>query len=208
MINNFYVSISLVLGDANIRKKDLITFPSLEELDSYTISFSNSSEIRNKYSKEIQEYLRKNIIYLTNQKQKEGRIVITYLDNYNNIRYFPIIYSNEQELLNIDKTLKIIKDKLNDDNILKDISVRKSYLLSRNEKDLLNIYFSTNNLKYKKDFIIFFINRLSSSKNKYLYVRSLLNICKLMGKKGKIQQDYDDKNSITNNNEYIKKLKK
>ena len=105
MINNFYVSISLVLGDANIRKKDLITFPSLEELDSYTISFSNSSEIRNKYSKEIQEYLRKNIIYLTNQKQKEGRIVITYLDNYNNIRYFPIIYSNEQELLNIDKTL-------------------------------------------------------------------------------------------------------
>lgn len=208
MINNFYVSISLVLGDANIRKKDLITFPSLEELDSYTISFSNSSEIRNKYSKEIQEYLRKNIIYLTNQKQKEGRIVITYLDNYNNIRYFPIIYSNEQELLNIDKTLKIIKDKLNDDNILKDILVRKSYLLSRNEKDLLNIYFNTNNLKYKKDFIIFFINRLSSSKNKYLYVRSLLNVCKLMGKKGKIQQDYDDKNSITNNNEYIKKLKK
>ena len=208
MINNFYVSISLVLGDANIRKKDLITFPSLEELDSYTISFSNSSEIRNKYSKEIQEYLRKNIIYLTNQKQKEGRIVITYLDNYNNIRYFPIIYSNEQELLNIDKTLKIIKDKLNDDNILKDILVRKSYLLSRNEKDLLNIYFSTNNLKYKKDFIIFFINRLSSSKNKYLYVRSLLNVCKLMGKKGKIQQDYDDKNSITSNSEYIKKLKK
>lgn len=208
MINNFYVSISLVLGDANIRKIDLITFPSLEELDSYTISFSNSSEIRNKYSKEIQEYLRKNIEYLTNQKQKEGRIVITYLDNYNNIRYFPIIYSNEQELLNIDKTLKIIKDKLNDDNILKDISVRKSYLLSRNEKDLLNIYFSTNNLKYKKDFIIFFINRLSSSKNKYLYVRSLLNVCKLMGKKGKIQQDYDDKNSITSNNEYIKKLKK
>ena len=208
MINNFYVSISLVLGDANIRKKDLITFPSLEELDSYTISFSNSSEIRNKYSKEIQEYLRKNIIYLTNQKQKEGRIVITYLDNYNNIRYFPIIYSNEQELLNIDKTLKIIKDKLNDDNILKDILVRKSYLLSRNEKDLLNIYFSTNNLKYKKDFIIFFINRLYSSKNKYLYVRSLLNVCKLMGKKGKIQQDYDDKNSITSNNEYIKKLKK
>lgn len=208
MINNFYVSISLVLGDANIRKIDLITFPSLEELDSYTISFSNSSEIRNKYSKEIQEYLRKNIEYLTNQKQKEGRIVITYLDNYNNIRYFPIIYSNEQELLNVDKTLKIIKDKLNDDNILKDISVRKSYLLSRNEKDLLNIYFSTNNLKYKKDFIIFFINRLSSSKNKYLYVRSLLNVCKLMGKKGKIQQDYDDKNSITSNNEYIKKLKK
>ena len=208
MINNFYVSISLVLGDANIRKKDLITFPSLEELDSYTISFSNSSEIRNKYSKEIQEYLRKNIVYLTNQKQKEGRIVITYLDNYNNIRYFPIIYSNEQELLNIDKTLKIIKNKLNDDNVLKDISVRKSYLLSRNEKDLLNIYFNTNNLKYKKDFIIFFINRLSSSKNKYLYVRSLLNVCKLMGKKGKIQQDYDDKNSITNNNEYIKKLKK
>lgn len=208
MINNFYVSISLVLGDANIRKIDLITFPSLEELDSYTISFSNSSEIRNKYSKEIQEYLKKNIIYLTNQKQKEGRIVITYLDNYNNIRYFPIIYSNEQELLNIDKTLKIIKDKLNDDNILKDILVRKSYLLSRNEKDLLNIYFSTNNLKYKKDFIIFFINRLSSSKNKYLYVRSLLNVCKLMGKKGKIQKDYDDKNSITSNNEYIKKLKK
>ena len=208
MINNFYVSISLVLGDANIRKKDLITFSSLEELDSYTISFSNSSEIRNKYSKEIQEYLRKNIEYLTNQKQKEGRIVITYLDNYNNIRYFPIIYSNEQELLNIDKTLKIIKDKLTDNNILKDISVRKSYLLSRNEKDLLNIYFSTNNLKYKKDFIIFFINRLSSSKNKYLYVRSLLNVCKLMGKKGKIQQDYDDKNSITSNNEYIKKLKK
>lgn len=208
MINNFYVSISLVLGDANIRKKDLITFPSLEELDSYTISFSNSSEIRNKYSKEIQEYLRKNIEYLNNQKQKEGRIVITYLDNYNNIRYFPIIYSNEQELLKVDKTLKIIKDKLTDDNILKDILVRKSYLLSRNEKDLLNIYFSPNNLKYKKDFIIFFINRLSSSKNKYLYVRSLLNVCKLMGKKGKIQQDYDDKNSITNNNEYIKKLKK
>ena len=208
MINNFYVSISLVLGDANIRKKDLITFPSLEELDSYTISFSNSSEIRNKYSKEIQEYLRKNIIYLTNQKQKEGRIVITYLDNYNNIRYFPIIYKNEQELLNVDKTLKIIKDKLNDDNVLKDISVRKSYLLSRNEKDLLNIYFSTNNLKYKKDFIIFFINRLYSSKNKYLYVRSLLNVCKLMDKKEKIQKDYDDKNSITSNNEYIKKLKK
>lgn len=208
MINNFYVSISLVLGDANIRKKDLITFPSLEELDSYTISFSNSSEIRNKYSKEIQEYLRKNIEYLTNQKQKEGRIVITYLDNYNNIRYFPIIYSNEQELLKVDKTLKIIKDKLNDDNVLKDISVRKSYLLSRNEKDLLNIYFSTNNLKYKKNFIIFFINRLSSSKNKYLYVRSLLNICKLMDKKEKIQKDYNDKNSITSNNEYIKKLKK
>lgn len=208
MINNFYVSISLVLGDANMRKKDLITFPSLEELDSYTISFSNSSEIRNKYSKEIQEYLRKNIEYLTNQKQKEGRIVITYLDNYNNIRYFPIIYSNEQELLNIDKTLKIIKDKLTDNNILKDILVRKSYLLSRNEKDLLNIYFSTNNLKYKKDFIVFFINRLNSSKNKYLYVRSLLNVCKLIGKKGKIQQDYANKNSITSNNEYIKKLKK
>ena len=208
MINNFYVSISLVLGDANIRKKDLITFPSLEELDLYTISFRDSIEFRNIYSNEIQEYLRKNMIYLNRQKQKEGRIVITYLDNNNNIRYFPIIYYNEKELLNIDETLKIINDKLTDDNILKDILIRKSYMLSHNEKDLLNIYFNTNNIKYKNDFILFFINRLNSSKNKYLYVRSLLNVCKLMDKKGKIKQAFDDKNNVSSNYDCVKKLKK
>ena len=62
----------------------------------------------------------------------------------------------------MNKITKIKKSLENDDILLK-IRNKKYNLLSENEKKLLNIYLNDKRLiKYKKDFISSFINRLKN----------------------------------------------
>ena len=79
----------------------------------------------------------------------------------------------------MNKITKIKKSLENDDILLK-IRNKKYNLLSENEKKLLNIYLNDKRLiKYKKDFISSFINRLKNmdeiNLKKYLY--ELNDIC-------------------------------
>ena len=73
-----------------------------------------------------------------------------------------------------------IKKSLEDDKILEELRNKKSNLLSLNEKKLLNIYFKDKRLiKYKKEFINSFINRLKNMDENILkkYFYELNGIC-------------------------------
>lgn len=73
-----------------------------------------------------------------------------------------------------------IKKSLEKDEIILEIRNKKYNLLSDNEKKLLNIYLNDKRLiKYKKDFISSFINRLKNMKEDDLkkYYKELNNIC-------------------------------
>ena len=73
-----------------------------------------------------------------------------------------------------------IKKSLEDDEVLKQIKNKKYNLLSLNEKKLLNIYLYDKRLiKYKKEFIKSFINRLKNMDENILkkYYSALNGIC-------------------------------
>ncbi len=170
-------SLSIVLDYEGLMKQDLITFDSLEKLDLYTSVFKNVKELRKVYEEKLDYYLNQNKNYLNNKKQNRGRICITCYDKQNNIRFFPIIYSENKDLLNFSKVLSIIKASLEDDHVLLEINKRKKYLLSMYEIDLLRLYFSTKDKKFKNLFKKTFYLRILGCENKYLYIRSLINVC-------------------------------
>ena len=163
-MEKFVVSLSLVLDNTGYKILNLINFSSLEELDKYTTLFKNSLELRKKFENEITSYLIKNSSYLENTKQKNGKIMITYIDKYGNIRFFSMCM-------------------FEDINFLTEINKRKKYLLSNLEKELLLSFLETGNLENKRLFINNFKERINNSDNKYLYMRSLLNTARTIFKK-------------------------
>ena len=182
-MKKFDVSILLVLDNSGYKNLNLITFSSLEELDNYTTLFKNSLDLRKKYEDKITSYLKINSSYLENIKQKNGKIMITYLDKFGNTRYFSLLFFDDKKWLDIDFSLDFIFNMLEDINFLTEINKRKKYLLSNSEKELLLSYLETGNLENKRLFINKFKDRINNSDNKYLYMRSLIYIARIIFKK-------------------------
>ena len=182
-MEKFVVSLPLVLDNTGYKILNLINFSSLEELDKYTTLFKNSLELRKEFENEITSYLIKNSSYLENTKQKNGKIMITYIDKYGNIRFFSMLYQDDKKWLDLDLSLNFIFSMFEDINFLTEINKRKKYLLSNLEKELLLSFLETGNLENKRLFINNFKERINNSDNKYLYMRSLLNTARTIFKK-------------------------
>jgi len=177
-------ALSIVLDKDGFIKKDLAIFSSLLELDKYTTTLESSVDIRKKYAKEITSFLEEKRAYLAKKDKKyQGRICLTHYDKQTNLRFFPILYKKDLDLLKINTLKKLIKEKLNSDFVLGNILKIKKYLLSKNELDLLNLYFRLKDIKYKELFVSSFYLRIIKSENKYLYFRSLMNVCDLFKEK-------------------------
>ena len=182
-MEKFVVSLSLVLDNTGYKVLNLITFSSLEELDKYTTLFKNNLELRKEFESKITPYLTKNSSYLENTKQKNGKIMITYIDKNNSTRFFSMLYHDDKKWLDLDLSLNFIFSMFEDINFLTDINKRKKYLLSNLEKELLLSFLETGNLENKRLFINSFKERINNSNNKYLYMRSLLNTARISFKK-------------------------
>ena len=179
----------------------------LLEMDNYiTSNFKTRRDAFNYYEQDISEFCldKRKVIQDENIRNNHNRIgAITlfgiYENNYGiNTIKIPIIYGMDSKILPNNICLKKIKEKLNDDNVLKKIFVNKNFLLSKNERDLLKLYLRLYDVKYKKLFIDYFINRIKvfSEEKKYFFNRCLINICSLnfvevKTKKGNIKYSLD-----------------
>lgn len=187
-------NLSIVLDRNYENREDLYTTASLEELDDYLKQFNDHHEIRNLYRDQIQEFLLDNKEYIKmteekNNRLNNGRICITFLDHHKIMRSIAIIYKNDGNLLPKKNCLRKIIEELKNDDILKELYLRKKYLLTRNEIDLLRNYFlfPVSYRKYKDIMIKSFVGRIKyyPEERSYLYLRSLMNICGLQEKKEK-----------------------
>ena len=175
----FYLAI--VIDQNAYLKYNLKSFSSLEELDRYTTNFKNSKEIKYNYQVDISLFLKRYDSYLSNFKKKNnGRLCVFGYDLQNNIRFFPVLYKEHEELLNLENSVLKIKNALDDYNVLFSIYNRKKYLLTKFEKEVLANYLYTKNNRYKDVFVLTFISRIKSSSNCYLYIRSLMNVSSLL----------------------------
>lgn len=170
----------------------------LLKMDYFIINnFMNRDEAFNYYIQDISEFCldNKKIIESENIRNNHNRTgAITLFCKYQindqlKIIKIPIIYGNDNKLLSHSNCLKIIKEKLNDNNILKKILSEKNYLLSRNEYDLLSLYFKFHNEKHKELFRDSFIRRIKNftKEKKYFFFRCLMNLCSLNKLELKIQ---------------------
>lgn len=175
----FYLAI--VIDQNAYLKYNLKSFSSLEELDRYTTNFKNSKEIKYNYQVDISLFLKRYDSYLSTFKKKNnGRLCVYGYDLQNNIRFFPVLYKEHEELLNLENSVLKIKNALDDYNVLFSIYNRKKYLLTKFEKEVLANYLYTKNNRYKDVFVLTFISRIKSSSNCYLYIRSLMNVSSLL----------------------------
>ena len=175
----FYLAI--VIDQNAYLKYNLKSFSSLEELDRYTTNFKNSKEIKYNYQVDISLFLKRYDSYLSTFKKKNnGRLCVYGYDLQNNIRFFPVLYKEHEELLNLENSVLKIKNALDDYNVLFSIYNRKKYLLTKFEKEVLANYLYTKNNRYKDVFVLTFISRSKSSSNCYLYIRSLMNVSSLL----------------------------
>ena len=175
--------------------EDLIISRSLYNLDEYIKKhFKNHQDVRKQYDGIISEFCLANMGRIVNENKRNkdnrtGSIVILEKD-YNEkgelvgIKRIKVIYQN-QELLSRSGCIKKIKKELEIDEKLKTLRKEKMYLLSRNEMDLIDIYFKHQNMKRKSDAIGFFTRRIKeeSSAEAYYYCRCLANLCELVRSK-------------------------
>lgn len=183
--------------------EDLVISNSLYKLDEYIKNnFSNHRDVRKKYDDIISEFCLtyKDRIIEENMRNKDNRtgyIVILEKDYDENnrlitVRRIKVIYQN-QELLSRSGCIKKIKKELNNDIKLKILRDNKAYLLSKNERDLIGLYFKYHNDKYKVNAINFLTDRIREEKSFMAYYdcRLLTNLCNLIRskiniKKGKV----------------------
>ena len=162
----------------------------LLEIDNYIINnFKTRNDLFNYYNEDIGEFCldKRKLIELENRRNNHNRLgAISLFCKYQNsygtsFIKIPIIYGNDKRLLSSNSCLRKIKEKLDDINILKKIFISKKYLLTYYEYELLSLYLRFNDLKNKKKFIDSFVNRIKKydDQKRYLYFRSLMNLCSL-----------------------------
>lgn len=161
----------------------------LRKMDNYIKNFASRNEVFDAYREDIQEFCLDEMKRITeeNKRNKHNRtgsisLFCRYQNNNGTFMYkIPIMYKNDNELLDSIKCLKKIKEKLNENQVLEKVFKEKRFLLSMYEFDLISNYYKFQNEKYKKDFIETFINRLKkfNSDKQYFFFRSLMNVCSL-----------------------------
>ncbi|MBR3661527.1 MAG: hypothetical protein IKN63_06505 [Bacilli bacterium] len=162
----------------------------LEEMDEFIgVRFRNRNDVIKIFNNDIGEFCLDRMDSIKNENLRNNHnrlgsvsLFCRYQNNYGTFTYkIPIIYKNDKKLLPDDECLKKIEKSLNDDNKLKKLFNEKSYLLSKNEYELIILYFRHHDERRKKEFIYHFINRIleMSDIKKYFFFRSLMNVCNL-----------------------------
>ena len=184
--------LSFLLDRVGEKRIDLVSFYELSKLDKFIMErFKNTKDVRKKYEQDISEFCLDNMdeIKKENERNKRtwlGSIVIIAderdQDDHTKLIYkIPVIYQNDKKLLPRDNCLKIIKEKLQDKNVVRKLFEEKPYLLSDYEKHLLLRHYSRSDNTYLKSFIGNFYNRLKRSSDEllYYYCRALMHLFNL-----------------------------
>lgn len=185
-------SLCIMLDEKGFISEELIGFSSLRELDDYIRhNFSSHLDVRKKFNQEISEFCLEYMDRIVsenarNKNNRTGSIIILEKD-YNEknklvqIRRIKVIYAN-QELLPTRGCLRRIKQVLEDDEKLERLVKEKSFLLSKNEMDLISNYFTFHNVKRKNSAIAFLTRGISEADPDvvYYYCRCLANLCDLV----------------------------
>ena len=202
-VNNMYSRVYTLSLVFNNLCEDLITSNSLYKLDEYIKThFYSSSDVRKAYADDISEFALHNMKIIQeenkrNHHNRTGEIVILeksyHDDKLEDVQKIKVIFQG-YELPKRKNCVFKIREKLADDEILKELYSRKRYLLSPNEQDLLRLYLFSHNVYYKKMAIGFLVGRINDEKSSLAYCdcRHLSNICDLLvpvikTKKGKIR---------------------
>ena len=164
-------------------------FVSLREMDTFLSDFHNSSDVREYFIDKINEFLMSEQAtnYLNvpakNNSEKNGYIVCYHEYPYHNLKRISALYDNTLINKNINAKLR---EELKKYNVLKQIYKRKYFLIpSAFLKDELERILDYNGGKTPFiDGFIKYINNLKEEE-KYIYLRSLCNICNLLEKKKK-----------------------
>ena len=162
----------------------------LEEMDKFIfLNFRDRQDVIRLYDSKIGEFCLDNMDYIKqenirNNHDRLGSVSLfcKYQNNYGTFTYkIPIIYRNDKRLLPDEQCIKEIEKSLANDDKLKKLKNEKKYLLSKNELDLINLYFNNHDERRRKEFIYYFINRLvrMNDEKKYFFFRSLMNVCNL-----------------------------
>lgn len=211
-------SLAFVLDEKCECRVDLITSNSLLSLDKLVQEFNNGQEVRKKYQKEIDDFIYENFSYYQSlQKRKpnyQGQIQIVVTEYDNKIHRVPVLYKNGRKLDQILGCLTKIRETLEQDDKLKELLARKSYLLTEIEKECLIYYL--NNPEHNEELrrmAIYQLNKEISNANpelQHFYLRSLMNLCGLdqtkikIPKKGKVTIYNEEQMSM---NSIIKSIK-
>jgi len=120
-------------------RKDLVSFSSLLDLDEYVQrNFYHSKEVRERYQEEINDFCNNNQRakdLLTKLKGKSpnrksfGEISIICKDGNEEYK-IPIMYKEGKRLKALIDCLNILKEKIKDNNIVKELYSKKKYLFS------------------------------------------------------------------------------
>ena len=201
-------SLSFILDKNGEISEDLISSNSLEQLDLYIKeNFHDTKDVRKKYDSQISEFC---LTYMkkiqrenwANHNNRTGSVVILEKNvsdgKITSIRPISVIYKGEH-MISPTKAFRKIKEKLSDDDNLKRLFNEKKYLLSKNEMDLIRLYFGSKNDKYKENAIGFLVRRIKNDTKEETYysLRHLTHLCDLKEKdKGKVRLTEVNSSSI------------
>lgn len=189
-----YLAIYSRYHDAQGRKMNLLEFDSVNELDKYTKNFTDSSQIKKKFQREIQEYIMDDYLHGDNaiKETKDGRPIVyltAYVENkHKAIRFIDVMYKDSKDIVilkisEIVGKMRYIIEKIKTYGFKHNRRYKlKEYIralnifqipLSECERDLLKKYAYYDNEKALDSMIAFLKNDLARiDKNKaYGYLR-------------------------------------
>jgi hypothetical protein len=164
----------------------LYEFNSLEEMDKFLTRFKDSDEVREYYHDAIDRFLKTpqavNYLKGVTSRENNGYVKGYFFDKYNKKRSIGLLYQDE---LTIDRHLfATLRKNLEDRKILREIYDHKYFLLgSQDLKMELRrcVMYNGTSTYFIRDFVRQIENK--SEEDKYLYVRCLCHVCKLIKKK-------------------------
>lgn len=181
-------------GKLSYCRSNILTVRQLKELDLFTKSFKNSTELRFFFGEEIELFKKRfsNELELWHQehpnKTNNCKIYANFIAKEGSKSFLatiPIMYK-DSEIIPFDEAIEHIIYYLQDDEVLKRIWMEKKYLLlddpDNMEYDFVNSYLNIEKDEVtKREFINHFINRIIKMEEdeKYRYFRCLLNLCRL-----------------------------
>ena len=165
----------------------LKTFDTLREMDEFLYQFNDANDVRKYYLETINDFLKtneaRNFINLNPNIERSGYITCYHKFKYDKMKKISILYKNGLVKNNIFQKLS---EALHDPKVLKKIYEYKFYLLPslflKDELRRIIIHHGGKDV-FIKEFIKY-IKDLPSEE-KYVYLRSLGNICNLLNNKEK-----------------------
>ncbi len=204
--------LSFLLTEDGINGIDLISFNKLIDLDNYVKeNFLSTVDVRKKFDQDISEFCLDNREFIQDENKRNrrnwtGMIVVTFPEykkntetGQNELKFIrlPMLYKDGKQLKPKEECIDIIREKVKDCEIVKQIMNERWFLISENERHYLNgAYHFINGYQHDSfeekqfyDFGYVFCRRLEvlSEDVAYYYLRCLGNICDLYEGRNKTQ---------------------